>query len=67
MVKAAWAGVSWIIDIEGPDEDTGIEKNRGAVGSLRRGGMSGRLGWLEREEVGAGLAEGDITETRWKC
>ena len=34
--------------MEGTDDETGLEKIGGAVGSLRRGGMSGRLGWLEK-------------------
>ena len=47
--------------MEGTYDETGLEKIGGAVGSLRRGGMSGRLGWLES----LGLAEGDITEICW--
>ena len=35
-----------------------MEKTGGAVGSLRRGGIEGGVGWLEREEMGASLSMG---------
>ena len=47
------------MDLEGPDEDTGIEKTGGAVGSLKSGGIDGGtfngLGWLDRADIGASL------------